>query len=184
MKTKLKIIASILFLIIITVSFASYDNQEKHGTIFPSPVIELELLIPDPPYLGETANIMATVTYLVDIKENSPSCSANITLPEGIVLVSGDLEWEWNLQPKVSFGAVIKPVQEGNWTIEGKARCPPEGSSWFGGKDFIYLSVKENYAFIQDEPFKIPKECPPGFNCGMSELPGFWDRIKAWWMKK
>ena len=123
----------------------------------PSSPMKLDLSISNAPALGETAEITATITYIFgQNKDYVLNTTANITLPEGFELINGYLDWEGIIKPEVpeiNFSILIKSVKTGDWTIEGRAKTPPTGSTYFGGRDFIYISVMEDEAIISDVPF-------------------------------
>lgn len=68
------------------------------GTIYPPP-LEVELSISNAPALNETAELTCVVTSVRDAKNTT----ARIELPEGFILVSGNLTWE---------GDIIVPEEE------------------------------------------------------------------------
>lgn len=137
----------------------------------PSSPIKIDLSMSQPPSLEETAEITIFLTYLTEIKENLPNVSMKIILPEGLELVEGNPIWEGEIENNISYSIIVKSIEVGNWTIEGNARAPPEGETYFGGRGFIYLTITENSAWINKERFREIKECPPGVNCGTTEPP-------------
>ena len=163
----LLLIGVVVFLLAIN---SNYTQKEmKDGS--PISPMKLDLSISNPPPLGETAELTATVTYIEGEVKQNRSGVAEIILPEGLELVSGEARWAGKVEPEINFSVVVRSVKIGNWTIEGISRTPPTGETWMGGRDFIYLSVTENGSFISKKRFKEPRECPHGFNCGTSEPP-------------
>lgn len=159
----------ILFLVVIFIFLIVQNNQSP--TVFPISPMKLNLDISNPPALGETAEITAILTYSSKIKENMPNVSISIILPKGLKLLEGNLIWEGEIKKNISYSILVKSIAVGNWTIEGNARTPPEGETYFGGRDFIYLTVTEDDAWFNKERFREIKECPKGENCTTSEPP-------------
>lgn len=120
--------------------------------------IKLNLSLSKAPALGQTTEIIAILTYIGKIKENMPEAVANINLPDGFELISGNIVWKGKLEASINFSIVIKAIKIGNWTIEGSVRSPPEGEAYFGGRDFIYITVLKDNAIISDTPFPKPAE--------------------------
>jgi len=81
--------------------------------------------------------------------------SAQITLPDGFELVSGDLSWQGDIAPdgQESFNFSIRTVETGNWTIEADAGYFITEDSWYGSVDYIYISVSEETAWVSKTPF-------------------------------
>ena len=108
-------------------------------------------------FIDISINANAYVQFFVS---KSTSTSARISLRKGLETESGDLTWEGELEKESSFSIVIMSVETGDWTIEGTARNPPTGETWIGGRDFIYISVREWRSIIMDGPFPKPtKPC-------------------------
>ena len=154
----LLIILLFVILVFILIIISNYLSKgEAKSTSFPY-LIRLNLSISNAPALGETAEITATVKSVGEIIENI-SAVANITLPEGFELVSGNSIWQGEykeLESGVEFNIVIKAIKIGNWTIEGNARAPPTGEGFIFWKDAIYISIMEDETIIRDTPFPEP----------------------------
>ena len=132
----------------------------------PSNPVNLDLTLSKAPKLGESAELTCTVT----LKTGDPAdnLEIEITLPEGIERVSGDLSWtgdvpeggtrkkeNWgNKTPlKVEINAVVKAVKAGDWVIDAQAGYSPGEASWHGGIDHIYLQVAADSAQMSKTPF-------------------------------
>lgn len=120
------------------------------------PPTRIELSISKAPALGETVEIVGTVWYASKIKENMSETVANITLPEGFKLVSGNPSWRGYVKNEPQqFSITVKAVKIGNWTIEARARnLVLQGS----GFDYMYISIFEDKGILTDEPPVIHKE--------------------------
>ena len=108
--------------------------------------ITSKLDISKAPTLNETAEITLMVTTI----RNASNASVEIKLPEGFELISGNLNWNGEPienQPR-KLNIIVKAVKTGDWTIYG-------GGS--GQDDYIYISINDNSATINDKPFAIPK---------------------------
>jgi hypothetical protein len=123
----------------------------------PSTPISTHLILSKAPRLNEQADLTFTVTSIVE----APGTTAAISLPEGAVLVEGDLEWSGDLVPEQpqTLQATIMFVREGNWIIEAKALCPLDNGDVWGDAAYIYLYVseEEGHAGFSDEP-SIPRD--------------------------
>ena len=134
-----------------------FEPNVKVETGAPSSALRLELYISDAPVLGKTANVTVIINPNFENKYNKTyDIVANITLPRGFELVSGDTTWKGALEPQIEFSIVVRAIKTGNWTIEGFARNPPTGSYWEGAKGFIYITVMEDESIIWNEPFSQP----------------------------
>ncbi len=122
-------------------------------------LIKLELSLSKAPALGKTAEITATITSKLKNKFNDTyDALANIALPEGFELINGNLTWQGLLKPETNFSIVIKSIKTGNWTIESTVRTPVTGNTWFGGRDFIYITILEDNAIVSETPFQKSAE--------------------------
>ena len=117
----------------------------------PSIPIEVHLSISNAPALNETAEITCTITSVFA----APNTSAQIILPDGFKLVSGELSWQGDIAPngQESFKFTIKSVKTGNWTIEAKAGYLFGEDGWYGNIDDLYISVSEETALVSGTPF-------------------------------
>src|SRR3989344_3520501 len=168
----LTIIILIVLLLLINL-YLIYPNylfdKTMTDNVAPSSPMKMNLFISQPPVVGETAEIVAVIKWIPDIKPGMPNTFARIILPEGFELLKGNLEWEGKLQKEANFSVIVKSVKVGNWTIEGIARNPPTGDTFSGGRDFIYILIGEQSSFIQEWPFPEERECPQGQNCTRGE---------------
>jgi hypothetical protein len=117
----------------------------------PSLPIGVDLSISNAPALNETAEITCTITSVFD----APNTSAQIILPDGFELVSGELSWQGDIAPngQESFKFTIKSVKTGNWTIKAKAGYLFGEDGWYGNLDYLYISVSEETALVSKTPF-------------------------------
>ena len=75
----------------------------------------------------------------------------NVSLPEGLALVSGNLSWKGNVPKDDSedvIKAIVKSVKVGNWAIEVRGIMDPEKNNGFGGHTWypLYVSISEKSA--------------------------------------
>jgi hypothetical protein len=99
--------------------------------------ITVSLSLSKAPRLNEQAEL----TFVINANADAPATTAEIILPEGTTLISGDLEWSGALPAHGShtMTAVIMFVTEGNKTIDGKALYPLEGGDVWGDAAHLYL---------------------------------------------
>jgi hypothetical protein len=140
----------------------------------PSVPIEVDLSISNAPALSETAELTCTIASVF----GAPNTTAQITLPDGFELVSGDLSWQGDIAPngQESFNLSIRTVKTGNWTIEADAGYFPDENSWYGDTDRLYVSVSEETAWVSEaplvkEPSVFAERLDPAEIPNMAELP-------------
>jgi len=73
---------------------------------------------------------------------NAPNTTVEIRLPEGVVLVSGEIAWKGDIAENntVNLLCSVKAVREGLFTITGSA-LSTQTNYIFGKEDKIYLDV-------------------------------------------
>jgi hypothetical protein len=132
----------------------------------PSTPITVKLILSKAPRLEEPADLAFIVSSVLD----APGTTVEILLPEGSVLVDGNLNWSGDLaanQP-IQLQATMKFVKEGNWTIEAKARRDLENGDVWADAAYIYLHVTENtgqVGFSTQPPPELGEQevpTPPG----------------------
>jgi len=120
----------------------------------PSTPITVRLILSKVPQLNELVDL----TFIVSSVLDAPNTTATILLPDGAVLVDGDLEWAGDLAANELqiLKASFKFITEGNWTIEGKALRPLDNGDVWGDAAYIYLHVSEETSHLG-----FPTEPPP-----------------------
>ena len=143
------VIGGALVLGVMNWSMGLFQHKQQDVSV-PSVPISVRLYLSYAPWLNRVAELTCSVTVIFQ----ASNLSVEITLPEGIALVSGDLSWSGSLpeKGKTDLKALIKAVKVGNWTIEAKAGYPI-GGGWYSNIARIYLSVSENSAYIILDPF-------------------------------
>ena len=101
--------------------------------------ISVRLILSHAPRLDESAYVTLVITSTLD----APGAAAEIVLPPGAVAADGALTWAGDLraQQPQRLQATIKFVQEGNWTLEGKAVAAAGGRDVWGDMAVIYLHI-------------------------------------------
>jgi len=128
----------------------------------PSTPITVELILSKAPRLEEPAELTFTISSVLD----APGTTAEIVLPEGSALVDGKLTWSGDLaanQP-VQLQAKMKFVEEGNWTIEAKARRELDSGDVWADAAYIYLHITESAG-------KVGFSIQPSPELGEQEVP-------------
>ena len=138
--------------------------------------LSVHLIMEKAPRLNEAATITCTVK---SIGHDAPNTTAIINIPEGAVLVSGNLDWQGNLTADVpiQFSAVIKFIEERKWTIEAVANHEKDESYGWRADDYINIDVRadaseffnigvipEEIEFdptYQPQPDEIPRQPKP-----------------------
>lgn len=146
------------FLPLSTVLIGSYG--ELSGTNFlmsqpleknvPSVPIDVELSLPKVPKLGQSSQLVCTVSSAFD----APMTNIQIMLPEGLALVKGDFSWLGDIPANgmIKVKSVIKAIDVGNWTIEATAGYSVTKDSYYGDVDRLYISVSEDSAYVSETP--------------------------------
>ena len=108
----------------------------------PSTPITVQLILSKAPKLEEPADL----TYKVSSVLDAPGTTAEILLPEGAVLIDGELTWIGDLEANepVQLKATMKFVKEGNWIVEAIARRDLENGDVWADAVQIYLHITED----------------------------------------
>ena len=124
--------------------------QEVEKVVSP---IEVCLAISNAPALNQTAELTCTITS----REDAPNTTAQIKLPEGFELISGNLTWKGDLEKnsQKSFKATVKSVKTGNWAIEATAESKlkdGEPSESYKAVDHVYVVLGNVTASVSKTP--------------------------------
>ena len=98
--------------LIITGCLEDEKSQEE------SIIVTTHLSISEPPLLNRTALLTYNITAVEDLSDEE--VSADIILPEGLLLVDGNITWNGSLSQRKSkiIEVKIKPIKVGVWGIE------------------------------------------------------------------
>jgi len=113
----------------------------------------------------------AILTIEVSSLEDSANVSVHVNLPEGLLLVTGDLDWNVDLKENVSDSRtmVIRAVQVGNWTVSATARWYIYDDSWEGDSDIACVCVSEDSISVIRKIYWTP-DVLPDIPSNMNEL--------------
>lgn len=125
------------------------ENTQDKSTNSP---ITVDVRISKAPKINENVKLFFTITSAFD----APNSIAEIELPEGAILVNGNLNWKGDLIKNipVQLSSTIKFIKEGNWTIKTFAKQIFDEENWWGDVDYIYLNVTKKagqFGFSKDE---------------------------------
>jgi hypothetical protein len=134
-----------------------------------NPVI-IQLDISKPPMVGEEATLTCTITALYDEPDffaqitflKSPGIQTDVPLSD--FLVSGDLEWQGDLksQTPVTFSAIIKFPEEGEWQINAFGNSLVRKNAQFlGFTDGINITITKNKAYYGWKEIIYTSTVPP-----------------------
>ncbi|MGD2247902.1 MAG: hypothetical protein PVF58_05810 [Candidatus Methanofastidiosia archaeon] len=116
-----------------------------------SPVspLKIELSLPEPSALNETAVLHCAVTSIVD----APNTHVEIILPEGFTLEAGNVTWKGDIQEneEIEILITIKSVECGEWMIEAQAQSMTGDDSWIGAREFLYVYVTQQKAIVSSQ---------------------------------
>ena len=128
-----------------------YPSTDTEGPVESAPSdgstpITVRLILSKAPKLGEPVDLTFIVSSILD----APGATATILLPDGAIVMDGDLEWVGDLGAKepLTLRASMKFVDEGNWTIEAKALRELETGDVWGDAAYIYLYVTEEAGHV------------------------------------
>ena len=149
-----------------TVSPTDIDGPIIATSSDPSTPIIFELILSKAPRLEESAELTFTISSVLD----APGTKAEILLPDGAVLMDGNLTWSGDLvaNKPVQFQATMKFINEGSWIIEAKARHELESGDIWADAAYIYLHITENKGYVgfptqpPSEPGEQEIPSPPG----------------------
>ncbi|KCZ71274.1 S-layer like family, C-terminal region [Candidatus Methanoperedens nitroreducens] len=119
------------------------------SSVKPTALIDVNLSMEGLPKLNQTVELLFTVNPHTSF----PNTSIQIQLPEGFVLVNGDLSWRGDLAKNETkrIQAFIKAIKTGNWTIVALARSFREVDSFTeteGKADALFISISEETATV------------------------------------
>lgn len=155
MKNRIYLFVGIVAIIAVIMLLVVYNNQQQTTPSTSTGIIST-LSISRAPALNETAEITLSV---ITPRTFGPNVPVQIRLPDGFELVdgnpegyeylNGDIIWEPVVKEneELQLRATIKAVKVGEWTIFGGA--PGEG-------DYLYISVSEDSAYINEKAFPTP----------------------------
>lgn len=139
-KTKNYLKYGIVFISLILIIMSSSCTKEEALKTTPTTdtQIQVKLSLSRAPVLGQTTEVIATITSASDI----PNASAEIVLPKGFEVVNGELSWNGDLvkNEKVQLNTTVKVVEEGDWKIEAYASGQAETAN-VKGEDIIYTTT-------------------------------------------
>jgi len=147
---KVKYIIGIALLILVVI-LAGYVKQIQTGGKITSAVTG-ELEISDKPLLNQNFNMI----YRISSRTDAINVEAEITLPENIELVSGNLKWSGSLEKdkSVDIPLELKVTKIGQYEIKGMVMhyfTEDREGSREGDSDIIYLDVSEKDASVSDK---------------------------------
>ena len=122
---------------VVTIFFFSITPQIVTADV--KTPISVQLAISSPPILNEIVQVNCAISSVLD----APNSTAEIILPEGAHLVSGNLKWSGDLlrDVPVLFSVYIVFVESGNWTIKALARHVLDTENSWGDLDAVHVNV-------------------------------------------
>ena len=104
----------------------------------PMSPMEVLLTLEGTPSLNNVVQLNLSAKAL----SNAPNTTVEILLPEGVVLVSGEIAWQGDISENntVNLSCSVKTIREGSFTIKGSA-VSTQTNYIFGKEDKIYLEV-------------------------------------------
>jgi hypothetical protein len=107
----------------------------------PATPVTVTMILSKAPRLNEPAELSLVIQSISD----APQTKAELILPEGTQVVSGDITWTGDLQANqpVTLSATIQFTQPGNLTVQGKALSPQANGDVWGDMATLYLNVTE-----------------------------------------
>ena len=121
----------------------------------PSTPILVHLTMPYAPKLDEVVEVSLEIVAYQD----APGTEAEIRVPAGARLVSGNPRWEGDVKAgsPVSLNVTIKFTQEGEYSLSGVALRPVNADMVWGDDDWVYLTVRRDAGFFGSESGSNPQ---------------------------
>ncbi len=129
--------------------FVGFGSEDSVSSSLSSP-ITANLSISKIPLINETTNLYCKVVAYSD----APNTTTEITLPEGIELVSGHLTGQWDLEADVPvyLNATIKFSKTGDFKIQAIARRVIDEKTFWGDTANIYLTIGNKSSHFTPPP--------------------------------
>ena len=140
------ILMALALILSITLIFTGSGSCNLHSPIY------INLSISKTPLVNESADLTCNVSSIMD----APNTTAIISLPEGVELVSGELNGRWDLKANdpVHLNATIRFSKAGDFQIKAAARRAIDANNFWGDSDSIYLTIgKEASSFTLPLPW-------------------------------
>ena len=101
--------------------------------------IYINLSISKVPLVNESADLTCNVSSIMD----APNTTATISLPEGVELVKGELNGQWDLKANkpVYLNASIRFSKAGDFQIKAMARRAIDLNNFWGDVESLYLTI-------------------------------------------
>jgi hypothetical protein len=108
----------------------------------PSTPVHVQLFMSQPPAVGEQAEIVMEVRTV----EDAPEVTAEIELPPGVEVVSGETSWTGSLRAgeAIEFSAAIVFTEPGEYGISAVALAPINPDMIYGDNAAVFLTVGED----------------------------------------
>jgi len=124
-----------------------------HVEEIPSIPIAIRLNLSKPPALGEVVDLVAEARSVWNVS----GVIINITMSEGIGLVSGTPSWEGTLTEgqTLVLHLSVSPTRLGLSTVLGEARCGlacTESDAYYVASDTLYLDVGTDRTIVSHLP--------------------------------
>jgi hypothetical protein len=146
-----RMLVVILFAVVFCTEFISigFGSEDRVSSSLSSP-ITANLSISKIPLINETTNLYCRVVAYSD----APNTTTEITLPEGIELVSGHLTGQWDLEADVPvyLNVTIKFSKTGDFKIQAIARRVIDEKTFWGDIANIYLTVGNKSSYFTPPP--------------------------------
>ena len=130
----------------ITFIFTGYGSCNLHSPIY------INLSITKIPLVNESADLICNVSSIMD----APNTTATITLPEGVELVGGELNGQWDLKANtpVYLNSTIRFSKAGEFQIKAAARRVIDANNFWGDAGSLFLTIgKEASSFTLPQPW-------------------------------
>ena len=131
------------------------QSFKEEPPIAPSSPISVKLIVEpstEKAKLGDETELIVSISSLDN--NSYDGTTAQIDLPEGITLVSGDASWVGDLENPAGFNARIKFEEIGNWTVTASAKYIFSKNTWLGGRAQVCFYVSEDKIAMESG------ECP------------------------
>ncbi|MBI5354454.1 MAG: hypothetical protein HZB50_17575 [Chloroflexi bacterium] len=143
--SKKMLLPGILIIISIILSSCSGNDGGKIG-----PLVTINLQFSELPKLNQVVNLKISISTPIPIN----NIQAQLLLPNGFTLVSGEAEWGFDLDANQSYETEV--VVMANTLGESQIQVDATGqqdTAIIGNKKIIYINVLTDTADVSIEPF-------------------------------
>lgn len=153
MRNKKRVVSNSILIIgtvVIVLALINFVKADSTVWTLSSSTVSINLTFNETPLVNKIVNLTTQLLSII----NATNTTANITLPYGVELIGGSTQWNGSLIENITrnLTITIRVNSTGNFSIEANARDPPNGSTYMGAREFIYLEVTDSNTKVSNVP--------------------------------